>query len=164
TSPRLRGPSGGSDSAATGGPDTANTDGAFAEAEVTLTPAGLLPPSLTNSRIDEVRLRLGLADITDGLSNTFQFGEKYLPDVGGDNSVANGRQANAFVRYTGPGLPPASDRETVAFETRRFGGPHPGGVQFALCDGSVRLVTFTVDAEVYRRLGDRRDGEVVGEF
>ncbi|MBP85385.1 MAG: prepilin-type cleavage/methylation domain-containing protein [Planctomycetaceae bacterium] len=41
---------------------------------------------------------------------------------------------------------------------------HPGGVQLALCDGSVRFVSETVDLTLWRALGSRAGGEVIGEY
>lgn len=41
---------------------------------------------------------------------------------------------------------------------------HPGGIQVALADGSVRFISETIDLVTLRRLGARDDGEVVGEF
>ncbi|GAA4442156.1 DUF1559 domain-containing protein [Bremerella cremea] len=41
---------------------------------------------------------------------------------------------------------------------------HPGGVNAALGDGSVRFVTETVDITTWRGLSTRGDGEVLGEF
>jgi len=41
---------------------------------------------------------------------------------------------------------------------------HPGGVNVALVDGSVRFVSNTVDLNVWRALGSRNGGEVGGEF
>lgn len=41
---------------------------------------------------------------------------------------------------------------------------HPGGLQLALCDGSVRFVSETIDMLTYRYIRDRQDGNVVGEF
>ncbi|TWT37714.1 hypothetical protein KOR34_26760 [Posidoniimonas corsicana] len=38
-----------------------------------------------------------------------------------------------------------------------FGGPHPGGCMFAMCDGSVSLISYDIDAEPYRQLGARAD-------
>jgi hypothetical protein len=38
-----------------------------------------------------------------------------------------------------------------------FGGPHAGGVIVAKCDGSVDLVEYDIDAQVWRRLGHRSD-------
>ncbi len=42
-----------------------------------------------------------------------------------------------------------------------FGSSHPGGVNFCMADGSVRLISFTVDAGVFRRLSLTNDGEAV---
>lgn len=45
-----------------------------------------------------------------------------------------------------------------------FKSRHPGGAQFVFCDGSVHFVNENIDYRNYQRLGDRRDGEPVGEF
>jgi len=45
-----------------------------------------------------------------------------------------------------------------------FKSRHTGGAQFVLCDGSARFISETIDYRTYQRLGDRRDGQVVGEF
>jgi len=42
-----------------------------------------------------------------------------------------------------------------------FRGPHGGGVQVVLSDGSVRFLTESVDAFVLRQLAARNDGEVI---
>ena len=41
---------------------------------------------------------------------------------------------------------------------------HPGGVNHALADGSVRFISETVDTKTYQFLGTRDGGETVGEF
>jgi prepilin-type processing-associated H-X9-DG protein len=41
---------------------------------------------------------------------------------------------------------------------------HPGGVNVALADGSVRFVSQTVDLEAWRALGSRNGNEVPGNF
>ncbi len=41
---------------------------------------------------------------------------------------------------------------------------HPGGVLAALCDGSVRFVSESVDRNTWRNLGNRADGGVLAEY
>jgi prepilin-type N-terminal cleavage/methylation domain-containing protein/prepilin-type processing-associated H-X9-DG protein len=41
---------------------------------------------------------------------------------------------------------------------------HPGGVNMSLCDGSVRFVAETVNLQVWRALGTRAGGEVLGDY
>ena len=41
---------------------------------------------------------------------------------------------------------------------------HPGGVNFGLADGSVRFMANFVDPLLYKALGSREGGEVIGEF
>lgn len=41
---------------------------------------------------------------------------------------------------------------------------HPGGVQAALADGSVRFVSETIELPTWRYLFSRNDGQVLGEF
>jgi prepilin-type N-terminal cleavage/methylation domain-containing protein/prepilin-type processing-associated H-X9-DG protein len=45
-----------------------------------------------------------------------------------------------------------------------FKSMHKGGAQFVFADGSVHLLTETMDYLTYNRLGCRRDGEPVGTF
>jgi prepilin-type processing-associated H-X9-DG protein len=41
---------------------------------------------------------------------------------------------------------------------------HTGGVQSLFCDGHVQFISASVDLTVWRSLGSRDGGEVVGEF
>ena len=41
---------------------------------------------------------------------------------------------------------------------------HPGGVNFMMCDGSVRFIGNNVDMQTFRRLCNRDDGVPLGEF
>ncbi|MEZ6125738.1 MAG: DUF1559 domain-containing protein [Planctomycetaceae bacterium] len=45
-----------------------------------------------------------------------------------------------------------------------FSSQHEGGVQFLLCDGAVRFISENIDYGVFRNLGERADGNVIGEF
>ena len=44
-----------------------------------------------------------------------------------------------------------------------FSSYHAGGAQFLLGDGSVRFVKEPIDARVFRRLGNRCDGDLIGD-
>ena len=41
---------------------------------------------------------------------------------------------------------------------------HTGGVQVSLCDGSSRFISDNIDLSIWRNLGDKADGKVLGEF
>ncbi|MGI9456073.1 MAG: DUF1559 domain-containing protein [Aeoliella sp.] len=41
-----------------------------------------------------------------------------------------------------------------------FGGNHPGGVQFAMGDGSVQFVTEGIEPRTFRQMANRHDGEL----
>jgi prepilin-type N-terminal cleavage/methylation domain-containing protein len=41
---------------------------------------------------------------------------------------------------------------------------HPGGVNLVLCDGSTRFIRNGISDVIWARLGDRRDGQPVGDF
>jgi prepilin-type processing-associated H-X9-DG protein len=106
-----------------------------------------------------------MADITDGTSNTYLLGEKYIdPDYyvtgedPGDNAAALVGDSEDVARWTF--LPPLHDTEGYAARWR-FGSPHVGGFQIAFCDGSVRMVDFNIDPKVHHNLGNRQDGQAV---
>ena len=45
-----------------------------------------------------------------------------------------------------------------------YGSMHPGGVQVALTDGSVRFLSETISPVTFRALGTRAGGETLGPF
>lgn len=113
------------------------------------------------SGVSFVRSTVRMAMVTDGQSNTCLIGEKHLnyfinssgSSIGDDQTMYLGDDADVRRWTSGP---PLSDRHPT--DVDRFGGPHQDGVYFVFADGSVRLVAFDIDAEVFRRLGNRHDG------
>lgn len=110
------------------------------------------------------RSEIRWADVKDGLSATYLVGEKSVmvtayqtgTDPGYDQSWNSGVDLD-LNRWTID--PPLQDSSTQ-YE-RRFGSAHVGGLNMALCDGSVRFVSYSVDAAIHRSLGNRRDGRAV---
>lgn len=105
-----------------------------------------------------LRSQVSPALVRDGLSQTYLIGEKHtlagVPDPGDDQSAYSGYDYDT-VRWTPPSAPPLPDGGQVGID--RFGASHPLGAQFVFCDGSVRSISFEIDPEIHRRLGNRQD-------
>jgi prepilin-type N-terminal cleavage/methylation domain-containing protein len=121
-----------------------------------------------------LRSEVRVAQIRDGVSNTYLLGEKYLnPDhyrTGldfSDNENAYSGNDNDNLRSCWVDLSdvsrnfvPMGDVSGVG-GAGRFGSAHVGAAYFVFCDGSVRAVGFDVDSLNHYRMGHRRDGGVV---
>jgi prepilin-type processing-associated H-X9-DG protein len=125
--------------------------------------------------------------VSDGLSTTYLCGEKSLssglyrdvnvtdsPVMMGDNQSAwsgfewdNHRVGwNPASRWPQHVYQPGQDQPldvsdmiTVLSGCFGFGSAHPGGLDMAFCDGSVRDVAYDIDATVHRRQACRGDGQ-----
>ena len=111
-----------------------------------------------------LRSSLRWSGITDGLSNVYLCGEKYVSsghysdglDLGYDQSLFSGVDLD-LNRWTMQ--PPKRDGHGQSY--REFGSAHSAGCTMLLCDGSTRTVDYSVDASVHRSLGNRLDGGTV---
>ncbi|MHB1036226.1 MAG: DUF1559 family PulG-like putative transporter [Pirellulales bacterium] len=121
-----------------------------------------------------LRSMIQSAHIHDGQSNTYLAGEKYLnPDHYLDGADKDNDQGwdmgydidiNRWtcceppkVGDTGPvGLAPMPDRRGLT-NPYRFGSTHASGWNAVFCDGSVHVMTYVIDKETHRRLGNRDD-------
>ncbi len=114
-----------------------------------------------------LRSTVRLADITDGTSKTYLFGEKYLcPDNytngsdGGDNEDAFTGWDNDVYRCTNSANPPFQDTLGNCQQVN-FGSAHPASFNMVFCDGGVRGIPFEIDPNTHDYLGNRKDNQVV---
>jgi prepilin-type processing-associated H-X9-DG protein len=131
-----------------------------------------------------VSYQSSMKDVTDGLSKTLLFAECAFADVDADT------RGSAFSDLGTPGFmtlyPPNNGTDAVTtcsnepampcvqvngtspntynkiFVTAR--SKHPGGVMTAMCDGSVRFVTDTVEPVTWKSLSTSNLGETLGDF
>ena len=111
--------------------------------------------------------------ITDGLSNTYMLGEKYINAddyydglSGSDNETWSVGYDNDICRTTYCPVPlPANYvpdhtpiQDTPGYDSDvRFGSAHANSCNMSFCDGSVQTISYSIDPETNRRLGNRQD-------
>ncbi len=78
-------------------------------------------------------------------------------DVGFDEAM--GMYGDGII-FDGSEILASQEPRVVATFVGGFASFHPGGANFALGDGSVRLLAETISMTVYRQLGHRGDGEL----
>jgi prepilin-type processing-associated H-X9-DG protein len=125
--------------------------------------------------------RIGVRDIIDGTSSTLMVGERsqnvanatWVGMIPGGLSCNNPRwpvqdcaASNVLVLgHTGPSPDepwidvPNNPRAGV----NDFHSRHPGGCNFAFCDGSVRFIRATIQPQVFSDLATRAGGEVISD-
>jgi prepilin-type processing-associated H-X9-DG protein len=115
--------------------------------------------------------------IKDGTSNTLAVGEKFMcPDyyatgsshgddwccwIGYDCDI--GRAVTSCSNNTRGTCQPMRDVAGVGVGggSMNFGSVHAGGFNVALCDGSVRQISYGIDSVSWYNLGNRADGNVI---
>jgi len=139
--------------------------------------ADTLNPSQVSGVFSHMIYGASISEIRDGTSNTIAMGEVrpkcawHLWDGWMHINANNWIATTAPINYPtcpgerGYGQLPCAVLDTTSWAAQQgFKSLHPGGAQFVLCDGSVRFLNESIDYRTYQRLGDRRDGEPIGEF
>ena len=133
------------------------------------------PPYSPYGRTNEVRSNsVTTALITDGTSNTMLLGEKCvnvgllgISQTDDDTGFVDGFDWDSIRwGYFQPEPDWFNDDPDVAHSGfvslhAAFGSSHPGIFMSAICDGSVRPVSFDVDLDAFKRFSSRDDGEVL---
>jgi hypothetical protein len=132
-----------------------------------------------------------ITDAVDGTSNTLLIGEKWMrPDeyTGGawndDHNLISSQDPDIARRgdlapvpdsTDGTGREGASDynnpccdwwndpltRKPSARKGGRFGSVHPTGMASVFCDGSVKMISFSISDAMFFRVANRRDGGTI---
>jgi len=104
------------------------------------------------------------ADFTDGLSNTLMVGERNSKLASSTwVGVVTGGQ-HGIARVTGVAIYPPNSTDTPAHYFHNFSSFHPSGTNFLSADGSVRMISQTIEEQTYRALSTRAGGEIVGPY
>jgi prepilin-type N-terminal cleavage/methylation domain-containing protein/prepilin-type processing-associated H-X9-DG protein len=108
-----------------------------------------------------LRSEVTVAMITDGLSNTYMLGERYITP---DSYLNGGDAADNETMYSGydndtcrtTSWLPMQDTPGVA-NTLAFGSAHANSCNMSFCDGSVQTISYTIDPLIHLHLGNRQD-------
>jgi hypothetical protein len=103
--------------------------------------------------------------VTDGTSNTIMAGEryvaisKYTADDWGNEPITRGHGWGIARRAAALPLPDSANLLQAANE--RFGSAHSSGLHFAMGDGTVRYMSYSITLQLYKNLSIRNDGNTV---
>jgi len=152
----------------------------------------VITPLYSTSGIFSISSSTRMSNIVDGTSNTLLVGEGIVrPGTGTWGNLGGywGGATHGAVTFTAAEVPNTSvpdslySCKTPNTPSAPNGAPcsgstsnsspnrynflrsyHTGGVQVALCDGSVKFVSNNIDLQTWRKAGIAADGQVMGEF
>jgi prepilin-type processing-associated H-X9-DG protein len=143
---------------------------------------GMAAPLLVNKQFNPPMVSvqaIKLGNIPDGASNTLFIGEKYTPSGIDTLPSDTGDQQGAFYYFNADtvrfaNMQPIQDNQNLTgtyavnsvtpqfsgnpqIVTYPFGSSHPGAMNAAFADGSVRSIRYSVDLDIFQRTAGRND-------
>jgi prepilin-type N-terminal cleavage/methylation domain-containing protein/prepilin-type processing-associated H-X9-DG protein len=129
------------------------------------------PIDAENNGVLFLNSRLRFSQIQDGSSQTILLGEMFA----GKGNLGWASGTRATLRNTGSLQGPTTlqaapgqfteDEQPGSLVVGGFGSYHTGGANFAFADGAVNFLSLSIDAKLFKQLGNRADGELLnGEF
>ncbi len=105
-----------------------------------------------------------LTNITDGTTTTFMLGEVSWSDANSYRAWTRGCKDTTCAGTKSVQSAINARPYTTNFNWTSFGSNHPGGAQFAMCDGSVTFIAEFINLNTYKALASRKGKETVGDF
>ncbi|MEL7499763.1 MAG: DUF1559 domain-containing protein [Planctomycetota bacterium] len=126
---------------------------------------GAVVPTRTNEMSQasaNFKAETKMGNLTDGTSNTFFLGETDFSPRGVPSTEYGGVWAFGYIGYAwGTTHHPFNKHDNTSRVYGAFRSEHPGGANFARCDGSVSFVGQDIDELLYDGLATRAGGEIV---
>jgi prepilin-type processing-associated H-X9-DG protein len=128
------------------------------------------PPLSEYSGIIYAGSQVKSRQITDGLSKTYALGERCVDPNQYETGAAHNDDWSMYTGFQNDitastyfdrdlKIDRVPKQDTPGAESDEyFGSAHPSGCHMSMCDGSVTIVSYGIDPEVYRRSGHRADG------
>jgi prepilin-type N-terminal cleavage/methylation domain-containing protein/prepilin-type processing-associated H-X9-DG protein len=137
-------------------------------------------PASNHVFLNTGRGTIRITDITDGSSQTFLIGERdsgralgpglggvgahWAVRVVGDATIVGRPVGYLNDPYRGTGYPQNVNADDPECSRFAWSSKHPGGAQFAFCDGSVRFIRDTIDTNLNSRTGCGQGSRPYGTY
>ncbi|MEQ1829131.1 MAG: DUF1559 domain-containing protein [Pirellula sp.] len=125
------------------------------------------PIDLGNNGVMFLNSRVTFSQIRDGSSQTILVGEMISRQGGlgwASGTSATLRNTGVFEKsssHSSQGTAVNPNVATGSLSVGGFGSYHTGGANFTFADGSVQFLSQNISENVYKRLGNRADGELL---